>query len=232
MTKKDFCSKLDHSILGWTCSEQQVKQFCEEALEYGFASVCCNPDYVKFCSEMLQGRAGVSCVCGFPCGANTLKTKIYEGLEAIENGATDLDCVSNYGLLRSGKEKQMLEEYKAFVAAVKDKKPDVVVKYIIYAPYQASPENPNHLTEDETKRVADMVVASGADYIKFFCNPRIIKPLVGDSIKMKFSGAVNFDVIYDAIEQGCERVGEDGVVAWLKETPESFWTPEIPVIGG
>ena len=75
-----------------------------------------------------------------------------------------------------------------------------------------------------------MVVASGADYIKFFCNPRIIKAIVGDSIKMKFSGAVNFDVVYDAIEQGCDRVGEDGVVEWLRERPDSLWLPEDKIV--
>lgn len=227
MTKQEFCSRLDHSILGWTCTEEQVKQFCQETLDYGFASVCVNPDYVKFCSEILEGKAGVSCVCGFPCGANTIQTKIFEGLNAIDNGATELDCVTNYGLLRSGKDAQLLEEYKAFVAAVKDKKPDVVVKYIIYAPYTA---NPTHLTEDETKRVADMVVASGADYIKFFCDPRLIKPIVGASIKMKFSGTINFDVAYDAAVFGCERLGEDSAVQWLKETPESFWTPDNTIL--
>ena len=75
-----------------------------------------------------------------------------------------------------------------------------------------------------------MVVVSGADYIKFFCDPRLIKPIVGDSIKMKFSGTINFDVAYDAAVFGCERLGEDSAVQWLKETPESFWTPDNTIL--
>ncbi len=222
MKKSEFCSKLDHSILGWTCSEAQVKQYCDEVLEYGFASICVNPDYVAYCNSILQGRSGISCVIGFPCGANTIGTKIHEGIEAINNGATELDCVTNFGLLRSGKDAQLLEEYKAFVQAIKDKRPETVIKYIIYQPYGQYPFR----TPDETKRLASLVAASGADYIKFFCNPREIKPLIGDSVKMKFSGAINLAVSVDAIEQGCDRVGEDSAVHWLRETPDSFWDAE------
>lgn len=208
--------------MGWTCTEEQVKQYCDEVLQYGFASVCVNPDYVAYSNSILQGRAGISCVCGFPCGANTIKTKIFEGLEAIDNGATELDCVTNFGLMRSMKDAQLLEEYKAFVQAVKDKRPETIVKYIIYQPFGQFPFR----TEDETRRLAEMVIASGADYIKFFCNPREIKPWVGDKVKMKFSGAVSLAVSIDAIEQGCDRVGEDAAVTWLKQTPDSFWDPE------
>ena len=223
ISKKEFCSKLDHSILGWTCTEAQVRQYCDEVLEFGFRSVCVNPDYVSFCKSVLENRAGISCVVGFPCGANTINTKIYEGIEAIRNGATELDCVTNFGLLRNGKDAQLLEEYRAFVQAMKDERPETVVKYIIYAPYGQNP----FLTEDETKRLAEMVVASGADYIKFLCDPRKIKPLIGSRIKMKFSGAVDLRVTLDAIEQGCDRIGEDSAVKWLRETPDSFWGPEL-----
>jgi len=219
MTKKEFCSRLDHSILGWTCSKEEVKKYCDEVIEYGFASVCVNPDYVAYCASILEGRAGISCVCGFPCGANTTNIKIQEGLEALKNGATELDCVTNYGFLRNHEDDKLLAEYTAFVQAMKDKNPDAIVKYIIYAPYGQNP----FLTEDETKRLAEMVIASGADYIKFNCDPRLIKPLIGDRIKMKFSGAVNLQVTLDALMQGCDRIGEDAAVQWLKETPDSFW---------
>ena len=219
MKKQEFCSRLDHSILGWTCSQDQVKQYCDEVLKYGFYSVCVNPDYVAYCRSVLEDRAGVSCVVGFPCGANTTKIKIAEGLNALSEGASELDCVTNFGLLRSGKYDLLAEEYNSFVKAMKDKNPAAVVKYIIYAPYGQNP----FLTDDETKRLADMVVASGADYIKFLCDPRLIKPLVGDSIKMKFSGAVDLAVTIDALEQGCDRIGEDSAVKWLLETPDSFW---------
>lgn len=222
ISKKEFCSRLDHSILGWTCTEAQVKQFCEEVLEYGFKSICVNPDYVAYSKSILGDKAGISCVIGFPCGANTIQTKIYEGLEALENGATELDCVCNYGLLLNGKDAQLQEELTAFVKAMKEKKADAVVKYIIYAPFGQNP----HLPAEATARLAEMVIASGADYIKYCCNPREIIPLVGDRIKMKFSGAVDLACTLDALELGVDRIGEDGAVQWLKETPDDFWGPE------
>ncbi len=219
MKKEFFCSKCDHTVLGWTCTKEMVKQACDEAIEYGFASVCVNPDYVKYVSSLLEGRAGVSCVCGFPCGANTIETKIFEGLRAISDGATDLDCVTNFGHMRNGDHKKLLQEYKDFVKAAKDKKPETVVKYIIYQPYGKNPFR----TLDETKLLCELITESGADYIKFFCDPDEIKPYIGKDLKMKFSGCFNLDVSVDAVRKGCERVGEDLAAEWLKATPDSYW---------
>ncbi len=223
ITKKDFCSRMDHSCLGWVCSRDMVKRFCDEALEFGFASVCVNPDQVAWTSEYLHGRCGVSCVVGFPCGANTVSTKVREGLEAIANGATDLDVVTNFSLLRDGNDVALTEEYKRFVDAVRSADPRVVIKIIMYAPY-----GPNgFLTEDETKRVAELIAQSGADYIKFNCDPDIIKRIVGNSIRMKFSGASTFELTMDALQKGCERIGEDSAAQWLRALPDGFWDTRV-----
>lgn len=224
ITKKEFCSKIDHSCLGWICERELVRRFCDEAVKYGFATVCMNPDQVAFASSVLMGRAGISCVVGFPCGANTAKIKIAEGLEAIGNGATDIDVVTNLSMLRDGEDRKLAEEYSAIVAAVRDRKPGTVVKFIIYAPYGTNP----CLTMDETERVASLVVNSSADFIKFICDPDIIKRFTGGKIKMKYSGCCNFDISLDAVLKGCDRIGSDeNMITWLAGCGDSFWENEV-----
>ncbi len=213
---------MDHSCLGWVCPREIVRRFCDEAIEFGFASVCVNPDQVEWAANYLQGRSGVSCVVGFPCGANTIATKVAEGLEAVANGATDLDLVTNFSLLRNGADKLLAEEHRRFIGSIREARPQTIIKIIMYAPYGQNP----FLTSDETKRIAELIARSGADYIKFCCDPAIIKAIVGDSIKLKFSGASSLEVTMDAIQKGCARIGEDSAVEWLRALPEDFWLRE------
>ncbi|MCG4607550.1 2-deoxyribose-5-phosphate aldolase, partial [Bifidobacterium longum] len=41
-------------------------------------------------------------VIGFPLGASTTKIKVAEAVDAIENGADEIDMVINIGELKSG----------------------------------------------------------------------------------------------------------------------------------
>jgi len=217
--KNDFFKLIDYSCLGWICPKETVKKYCEEVIKYGFASVCVNPDPVAYCASLIEGRAGISCVVGFPCGANSTRTKIMEGLEAVDNGATDLDFVTNFSMLRDKRDQYLLKEYKMFVDTIKEKKPETIIKIIMYTPYGVD----SYLTDDEIKRVSELIVKSGADYIKFACDPAIIKKIVGNQIKLKFSGATTFELAIDAAEKGCGRIGVDNVLlSWLKERGSKY----------
>lgn len=214
MTLKEFCSKVDYSYLGWICEKSIVRDFCEKAVEYGFASVCVNPDQVKYAASLLKGRAGISCVCGFPCGANSAEIKIAEACEAIDNGATDVDIVSNLSMIRNNETELLAEEYRKIVTAIRRKSPKTVIKFIIYAPYGTNP----CFDDIELKTISELVLASGADYIKFVADPDVIKKFTGDRIKMKFSGCSSFDVTLDAVLKGCDRVGcDENIVPWIEE---------------
>ena len=121
ITKKQFASVQDHSILGTYCPRSDVKKFCEEVLEYGFAAVYVNPCDVSYAKSILGDRAGVGTVIGFPQGATTTRTKIFEALEAIDNGATELDVVINVSRLKDGDTAYVENELTQFVKAVKGK---------------------------------------------------------------------------------------------------------------
>lgn len=99
----DLAPFIDHALLSSTATPDQVKQWCADVDRYGFAAVCVFPTHVRQAVEWLhQCPAQVCTVIGFPTGATTAATKLYEAQEAAELGATELDVVINLGWLKSG----------------------------------------------------------------------------------------------------------------------------------
>ncbi|MEB3269694.1 MAG: deoxyribose-phosphate aldolase [Leptolyngbya sp.] len=102
---------IDHALLHPAATEEQVMHWCSEADRYGFAAVCINPCHVRLAREQLQGRPVQVCtVIGFPTGASTSATKLYEAQEAAENGATELDVVINVGWVKTGQSDRLHRE--------------------------------------------------------------------------------------------------------------------------
>jgi deoxyribose-phosphate aldolase len=226
ITKEQFAKMQDHSILGTYCKRNDVKKFCEEVLEYGFAAVYVNPCDVAYAKSIIGGRAAVGTVIGFPQGATTTQTKIFEALEAIDNGATELDVVMNVSRLKDGDTAYVKTELSDFVRAVKAKNPKVLVKVIIECFY---------LAHDEKVTACNLVVESGADYVKqstgttpnsSFClgDTRLLKSVVGDRIKIKSSGwIINIEDAIGSIEFGASRVGNSLGPQWLAEFDRQLW---------
>ena len=156
LTKKEFASMQDHSCLGNYTSRETVIQFCNEVLEYGFAAVYVNPSDVKLAKSIIGDKAHVGTVIGFPQGVTTTETKIFEGLNAIENGADELDIVNNVSKLKDGNLDYCRDELTRFVKAMKEKDPNVCVKVIIECYY---------LTHAEKIAIAKIVADAGADFV-------------------------------------------------------------------
>jgi deoxyribose-phosphate aldolase len=107
----DLAPLIDHALLVPTATAEQVSQWCAEADRYGFASVCVYPVHVRQAAELLyQRRVKVCTVIGFPSGASTSATKLFEAQEAVENGATELDVVINLGWLKAGQHNEIHRE--------------------------------------------------------------------------------------------------------------------------
>ena len=102
-TAHDWASLIDHTLLKPEASEADIRKLCQEAAQFGFASVCVNPTWVKKATEFLKGSGVPVCtVIGFPLGATLPDVKAYEARRAIFNGATEVDMVINVGALKSG----------------------------------------------------------------------------------------------------------------------------------
>jgi deoxyribose-phosphate aldolase len=226
ITKEEFAKKMEHSILGTSVKKQDVEKACEEVLKYGFAVMYTNACDVALAKSIIGDRAGVGGPVGFPQGAQTTKVKVFEGYDAIENGATDLDIVMNVSRFKDGDADYVKKELSEFVEAMKARKPDVVVKVIVECVC---------LSHREKIEVCNVVADSGADYIKnatgFPLNEnfhlgdiRLFKAVVGDRLLIKASGSVdNVEDAIGAIEFGANRVANNHAVRWLAEFDENRW---------
>ena len=96
----DLAGMIDHTLLKPDATQDQIAQLCYEARKYGFASVCVNPTWVELCAQLLQGsNVKVCTVIGFPLGATSTDAKVCETLNAIRDGADEIDMVINIGAL-------------------------------------------------------------------------------------------------------------------------------------
>ena len=92
---------MDSTLLKSTSVKEEIEKLCEDAKKYEFATVCINPCYVSYASKLLKGtKVKVCTVIGFPLGANTTRIKMEEAMDAVSNGAEEIDMVINVGYLK------------------------------------------------------------------------------------------------------------------------------------
>lgn len=204
---------IDHTALKADTKKEQIVVLCQEAKEYGFASVCVNPTWIELAAEMLKGSDVKVCtVIGFPLGANTPETKAFETKDAIEKGATEVDMVINIGALKDKNDELVERDIRAVVEAAKGK---ALTKVIIETCL---------LTEEEKVRACELAVKAGADYVKTSTgfstggatieDIALMRKTVGPEIGVKASGGVR-DVqgAKDMIEAGATRIGASSGVS-------------------
>jgi len=218
----NIASMIDHTALKADTTANEIKQLCEEAKEYQFASVCVNPTWVKKAAELLQGSDVKVCtVIGFPLGASTTETKAFETKDAIEKGATEVDMVINIGALKDKNDDLVQRDIKAVVDAARGK---ALTKVIIET---------SLLTEEEKVRACQLAVKAGADFVKTSTgfstggatteDISLMRRTVGEGIGVKASGGVRDTVGAEAmIKAGATRIGASSGVSIVKgETSNS-----------
>ena len=147
---------IDHTLLKPETTYAQIAQLCDEARQYGFASVCVNATHVKRCAERLAGSPVKVCaVVGFPLGATVPEVKAYEAQQAIEDGATEIDMVINVGALKSKDNDLVARDIGAVVRTARAS--GALVKVIIEAAL---------LTDEEKATACQLAKEAGADFVK------------------------------------------------------------------
>lgn len=225
ITKEQFARMQDHSILEPYATLAEIDTRIQETLDYGFGATYVEPCYVAYTCQKLAGRAKVGTVVGFPFGTNTSAVKIAEGLGCIEDGADCLDVVINYSRLKSGDPAYVEKELKAFMKAMKDRKPDIIVKVIIETCY---------LTHDEKVKACEIVRESGADFIKTSTGTgsagcrigdiRLMRKICGDKVKIKAAAQItNIEDALAVIEEGASAIGENTAVKLLADWDKQLW---------
>lgn len=213
----EIAKYIDHTLLKADATKSQIETLCNEAKEYGFFSVCVNPTWVSFAANILEGSDVKVCtVIGFPLGATTSETKAFETVNAIHNGAKEVDMVINIGALKSGDLAAVKNDIEAVVNAAKGQ---ALVKVIIET---------SLLTDDEKKTACRLAVEAGADYVKTSTgfstggattgDIQLMRETVGPEIGVKASGGVRTAADAKAmIEAGASRIGASSGVAIVKD---------------
>jgi deoxyribose-phosphate aldolase len=207
-TAHDWASLIDHTLLKPEASEADIKKLCNEAIQFGFASVCVNPSWVKRAAEFLRGSSVPVCtVIGFPLGATLPDVKAYEARRAIFNGAREVDMVINIGALKSGDDCSVEDDIRAVAEAAHEN--GVLCKVIIETAL---------LTDEEKVRACLASKNAGADFVKTSTgfskggatveDVALMRRTVGHALGVKASGGVKG--IEDArkmFEAGATRIG-------------------------
>jgi deoxyribose-phosphate aldolase len=218
---------IDHTLLKPDATRDEVKKICDEAKQYGFASVCVNPSYVGFVARELAG-SGVApcCVIGFPLGATPPEVKAYETDVAINAGAKEVDMVINIGAAKSGDWDLVQRDIEAVVRASRKR---ALVKVIIETCL---------LTDAEKVAACKAAVAAGADFVKTSTgfskhgatvpDVKLMRETVGPHIGVKASGGVrDLNSALAMINAGANRLGTSSGVTIAKElqgAPETTTT--------
>ena len=209
---QNYAAMIDHTLLKAEATSDQIAKICEEAKQYGFASVCVNPTWVKFAAEKLEGAQSVVCtVIGFPLGANTSAVKAFETKDAIANGAGEIDMVINIGALKEGNYNLVREDIKAVVDAANGTLVKVIIESCL-------------LTDEEKVKACELSVEAGADFVKTStgfstggataADIALMRKTVGPKIGVKASGGVrSLEDMKLMIENGATRIGASSGVA-------------------
>lgn len=208
----NYAKLIDHTLLTPISDEKEIINLCQEAKQYGFASVCVNPAWVSLSAELLRDSdVNVCTVIGFPLGANTTETKAFETKNAIKNGAVEVDTVINIGALKDKNDALVEKDIRSVVDAAKG---DALVKVIIEACL---------LTDEEKVRACELAVKAGADYVKTstgfslhgatVADVAIMRKAVGPNIGVKASGGVrDKDDIKSMVDAGATRIGTSSAI--------------------
>lgn len=217
---KNLASYIDHTILKPETSEKDVIKICNEALEYGFASVCINPCFVRLANNILKGSEVKVCtVVGFPLGANTYAVKAFEANEAIQNGAEEIDMVLNIGALKEGRLDNVQEDIAAVAKVCKGK---ALLKVIIETCL---------LSEEDKIEACKIAKLAGADFVKTStgfstsgateADIALMKKTVGEELGVKASGGIrDYNTALSMIKAGATRIGASASVKIINESDE------------
>ncbi|RME74898.1 MAG: deoxyribose-phosphate aldolase [Planctomycetota bacterium] len=209
---EDLAHRIDHTLLKQDATAEQIQTLCEEAVRFGFASVCVNPFWVPVCAELLAGSCVKVCtVIGFPLGANSPVIKAAEARQAVCDGANELDMVINVGALKSGLHGVVQRDIEGVVEAAG---PDVIVKVILET---------GALTDEEKVVACELAVAAGADYVKTStgfgpggataADIALMRRIVGPRLGVKASGGIrDKKKALLMVRAGADRIGASASV--------------------
>lgn len=214
MDTTKILSMVDHTLLLQTSTWEEIRALCDDAIHYGTASVCIPPCFVQQAKEYVGNQMKICTVIGFPNGNHTTATKVFETIDAINNGADEIDMVINVGMLKAKNYDYVLNE----IREIKDACGDKILKVIIETCL---------LTDEEKIKMCEIVTESGADFIKTstgfstggatFDDIALFTEHVGENVKIKAAGGISsMEDAEKFIALGASRLGTSRIVKIVK----------------
>lgn len=213
MNIQEILLKCDHTNLKQTATWNDIKQICDEGIEYGTASVCIPPCFVKQAAKYVKGRIKICTVIGFPNGYQTTESKCFETTQAVKDGADEIDMVINLSYLKTNSDLALWEINQVKKAAM-----GRLLKVIIETCL---------LTDEEKLTACYIVSLSKADYIKTStgfstggATLEDVKLLYENCFGKKVKAAGGIKTLEDGekfIKAGAERLGSSNLVRLAKE---------------
>lgn len=197
---------IDNTLLKADATKEDIIKLCNESIKFNFKSVCINPSFVSLAHDLLKDSEVLVCtVIGFPLGANTTETKVFETENAIKNGADEIDMVINIGWLKDKQYDNLLNEIKSIKSVCKDK----ILKVIIEACL---------LTDEEKVKICQISEQAGADFVKTSTgfslhgatvhDVSLMRKSVSKKVQVKASGGIKtHEQMLDMISAGATRIG-------------------------
>lgn len=210
MEQNEILSRVDHTLLTPTATWEQVRALCDEGKQFGVASVCIPPRYVKRANDYAGGLK-ICTVIGFPNGYATPEVKVFETEDAIRDGADEIDMVINQGLAKAGDWEGVLTEIKAVKESCKGR----ILKVIIEA---------CNFTQEEKIALCRVVSMSGAEFIKTSTgfavggatveDVQLFREHISPDMRIKAAGGIRtFEQAQAMLEAGADRIGASALVA-------------------
>jgi deoxyribose-phosphate aldolase len=219
---QDIAKYIDHTLLKPDATDDDIRQLCEEALQYKFASVCVNPTYVSLAASILRGSSVKVCsVVGFPFGTHPPEVKAMETRQAIREGAREIDMVINIGALKSGNDSLLYRDIRSVVEACDDG--GAILKVIIEAAL---------LTDDEKVKACQIARKAQADFVKTSTgfgpggavahDVALMSEVVKDTrMGVKAAGGIrSYADAKKMISAGATRIGASAGIQILKEAKQ------------
>lgn len=197
---------IDHTLLKPQSTATEIKNLCQAATKYQFATVCTHSCWTSLCSKLLKNTStGICTVIGFPLGATSTPSKVYETKVAIQDGATEIDMVISIGHLKANQHEYVLSD----ISEVKSICNTVPLKVIIETCL---------LTENEKVLACQLAEKAGADYVKTstgfstggatISDIKLMKETVEDRLGIKASGGIkDLDTLIQMVDAGATRIG-------------------------
>lgn len=205
---------IDSTLLDQCATMKDIETLCDAAQKYHFASVCVQPYYVPLAKAPLKdSNILVTTVVGFPMGMNTTSTKAYEAIEAVNNGADEIDVVMNIGAIKNQDFDYVKEEMEELRDALDGKTLKVIIEVGL-------------LSKEEIIKMTELCNETFVHFIKtstgYFPTGtvdtvRLIQEYKNDVLEIKAAGGIKTEAqVIEYIEAGATRIGTSHAVAIME----------------